>query len=49
LRRDKVGIIFQAFRLIPSMTALQNVAVPLELAGRRDADDVAAAALDSVG
>ncbi|MGC6518401.1 MAG: ABC transporter ATP-binding protein [Candidatus Puniceispirillaceae bacterium] len=49
LRRDKVGIVFQAFRLIPSMTALQNVAVPLELAGRRDADDVAAAALESVG
>ncbi len=49
LRRDKVGIVFQAFRLIPSMTALQNVAVPLELAGRHDANDVAAAALDSVG
>ena len=49
LRRDKVGIVFQAFRLIPSMTALQNVAVPLELAGRRDADEVAATALDSVG
>ena len=49
LRRDNVGIIFQAFRLIPSMTALQNVAVPLELAGRADATDLAAAALDSVG
>ena len=49
LRRDQVGIVFQAFRLIPSMTALQNVAVPLELAGRRDADEAAAAALDSVG
>lgn len=49
LRRDQVGIVFQAFRLIPSMTALQNVAVPLELAGRHDADDAAAAALDSVG
>ena len=49
LRRDNVGIIFQAFRLIPSMTALQNVAVPLELAGRADADELAAAALDSVG
>ena len=49
LRRDHVGIIFQAFRLIPSMTALQNVAVPLELAGRADATDLAAAALDSVG
>ena len=49
LRRDKVGIVFQAFRLIPSMTALQNVAVPMELAGRRDADEMAAAALESVG
>ena len=49
LRRDNVGIIFQAFRLIPSMTALQNVAVPLELAGRTDATELAAAALDSVG
>ena len=33
IRRDMVGIIFQAFRLIPSLTALQNVAIPLELAG----------------
>ena len=49
LRRDKVGIVFQAFRLIPSMTAVQNVAVPLELAGRTDANEVAAAALESVG
>ena len=49
LRRDHVGIVFQAFRLIPSMTALQNVAVPLELAGRADAETAAAAALDSVG
>ena len=49
LRRDHVGIIFQAFRLIPSMTALQNVAVPLELAGRADATELAAAALESVG
>ena len=49
LRRDQVGIVFQAFRLIPSMTALQNVAVPMELAGRRDADDMAATALEAVG
>lgn len=48
-RRDHVGIVFQAFRLIPTMTALENVAVPLELAGKRDAADRAAAALDSVG
>ena len=49
LRRDKVGIIFQAFRLIPSMTAIQNVAVPLELAGNRAAEELAQAALESVG
>ena len=49
LRRDQVGIVFQAFRLLPSMTALQNVAVPMELAGRRDADEMAATALEAVG
>jgi putative ABC transport system ATP-binding protein len=49
LRRDHIGIVFQAFHLIPTMTALENVAVPLELAGRRDAFDAAAAALDLVG
>ena len=49
LRRDQVGIVFQTFRLIPSMTALQNVAVPMELAGRRDADEMAATALEAVG
>lgn len=36
-RRDAVGIVFQAFRLIPTMTALENVAIPLELAGAPDA------------
>ena len=49
LRRDHVGIIFQAFRLIPSMTALQNVAVPMELAGNPEADKIAAEALEKVG
>ena len=49
LRRDLVGIVFQAFRLVPSLTALQNVTIPLELAGRDDADDMAKAALRSVG
>ncbi len=48
-RLAKLGIVFQAFHLIPSMTALENVAVPLELAGRRDAATVAAAALQRVG
>ena len=49
IRRDMVGIVFQAFRLIPSLTALQNVAIPLELAGHTDATDLAEAALESVG
>ena len=49
LRRETVGIVFQAFRLIPSMTALQNVAVPLELAGEADARDKASEALSALG
>lgn len=48
-RRDNVGIVFQAFRLVPTMTALENVAVPLELAGRGDAFEAAADALGRVG
>jgi putative ABC transport system ATP-binding protein len=49
LRREKVGIVFQAFHLIPTMTALENVAVPLELAGVADATPRAEAALRAVG
>jgi putative ABC transport system ATP-binding protein len=49
LRRNKVGIVFQAFHLIPTMTALENVSVPLELAGVRNAAERARAALGSVG
>ncbi len=49
LRRERVGIVFQAFHLIPTMTALENVAIPLELAGVRNAGDRARAALESVG
>jgi putative ABC transport system ATP-binding protein len=49
LRRASIGIVFQAFHLIPTMTALENVAVPLELAGRRDALPRAEAALRAVG
>lgn len=48
-RRSTVGIVFQSFHLIPTMTALENVAVPLELARRHDAFDVAHAALESAG
>ena len=49
LRRRDVGIVFQAFHLIASMTALENVAIPLELAGSRDAMARAAESLTSVG
>jgi putative ABC transport system ATP-binding protein len=48
-RRAYVGIVFQSFHLIPTMTALENVAVPLELAGRTDASVEARRMLDSVG
>ncbi len=48
-RRDHVGIVFQAFHLLPTMTALENVAMPLELAGRRDAERAARDMLDEVG
>jgi putative ABC transport system ATP-binding protein len=49
LRRERIGIVFQAFHLIPTMTALENVAIPLELAGVRSAMARAARALDAVG
>jgi putative ABC transport system ATP-binding protein len=49
LRRDHIGIVFQGFHLIPTMTALENVALPLEFAGRRDAFDAAQSALERVG
>ncbi|MFZ5789560.1 MAG: ABC transporter ATP-binding protein [Pseudomonadota bacterium] len=48
-RRERVGIVFQGFHLIPTMTALENVAVPLELAGRGDAFVRAATELEAVG
>jgi len=48
-RRENMGIVFQSFHLIPTMTALENVAVPLELAGRGDAFAAATEALGQVG
>ena len=48
-RRDRVGIVFQSFRLIPTMTALENVAIPLEFAGRADAFERAEEELRLVG
>ena len=48
-RRRHIGIVFQSFHLIPTMTALENVAVPLELLGDATAFDKARAALEAVG
>ena len=48
-RRGHIGIVFQAFHLIPTMTALENVATPLELAGESHAFDLARQALEEVG
>ena len=49
LRRDHFGVVFQSFHLIPTMTALENVAAPLELAGQSDAYERAAEELAAVG
>ncbi len=48
-RRDNMGVVFQSFHLIPTMTALENVATPLELAGIENAFDRAEAELKAVG
>ena len=48
-RRDHMGVVFQSFHLIPTMTALENVATPLELAGHKDAFARARAELEAVG
>jgi putative ABC transport system ATP-binding protein len=48
-RRGHIGIVLQAFHLLPTMTALENVAVPLELAGHDDAFAIARAELEAVG
>ena len=49
LRRDRVGFVFQNFQLMPQFTALENVMLPLELAGRSDARAAASAMLQRVG
>lgn len=49
LRRDRIGIVFQSFHLIASLTALDNVVLPLEIAGARDARRRGEAMLDKVG
>jgi putative ABC transport system ATP-binding protein len=48
-RRGRIGIVLQSFHLLPTMTALENVAVPLELASATDAFDKARAELEAVG
>jgi putative ABC transport system ATP-binding protein len=49
LRGEKIGFVFQFFHLVPSLTAFENVLVPMELAGRRDAVTRAARLLEEVG
>ncbi|MDQ3440487.1 MAG: ABC transporter ATP-binding protein [Planctomycetota bacterium] len=49
LRGEKIGFVFQFFHLVPSLTALENILVPMEIAGRRDARTRAQLLLDEVG
>jgi putative ABC transport system ATP-binding protein len=49
IRGANIGIVFQSFHLVPTMTALENVALPLEFAGKADAFDTAGALLEEVG
>jgi putative ABC transport system ATP-binding protein len=49
LRGEKIGFVFQFFHLVPSLTALENIQVPMEIAGRADAATRAQALLDEVG
>ncbi len=49
LRRGRVSLVFQSFHLLPNMTAVENIAAPLEIAGRTDAAEQARTWLDRVG
>jgi putative ABC transport system ATP-binding protein len=49
LRGEKIGFVFQFFHLVPSLTAIENIQVPMEIAGRRDAAARAQTLLDEVG
>jgi putative ABC transport system ATP-binding protein len=49
LRGGKIGFVFQFFHLVPSLTAFENILIPMEIAGRRDADARARTLVDEVG
>ena len=49
LRNERVGFVFQSFQLLPSMSALENVMLPLELVGNRECESIAIEKLQSVG
>jgi putative ABC transport system ATP-binding protein len=49
LRGERIGFVFQFFHLVPSLTAFENILVPMEIAGRRDAVERARVLLDEVG
>lgn len=49
LRRERIGIVFQSFHLIPTLTAIENVALPLDIAGVKGSRDKASSMLDKVG
>jgi putative ABC transport system ATP-binding protein len=49
VRGEMIGIVFQSFHLVPTMTALENVALPLEFSGRRQSEEIARARLEEVG
>jgi len=49
LRGEKLGFVFQSFQLLPNLTALENVMLPLEIAGSKQAQEIAASVLQRVG
>src|SRR3954453_12480194 len=49
LRRDRIGFVFQAFNLVPTLSALENITLPLDLAGRKPDQDWLATVIDAIG
>jgi putative ABC transport system ATP-binding protein len=49
LRRDRIGFVFQAFNLVPTLTALENITLPMDVAGREPDRELLAAVVDAVG